>query len=289
MTFELGDIDLGGLIDMHIHTAPDVRPRRLDDIEAARQAADAGMRAVVFKSHITCTADRVAIAQKVVPGVRVFGSVTLNDAVGGLNPVAVEAALKLGARIVWMPTISAQNHIVKHGGAVSGINLLRNQVLGKNLVSGELQPALFDIFDLVRQFDAVLATGHVSVREIVALVREARAASVRKVVVTHPEVPWVDMDASTQEELRDLGAVFERCYVSTLPVGGGVPFARIVSDIRQVGVESTVVATDFGAATLPPAVEGMRAYVAALLAEGFAERDIQLMAGETPAGLLGLE
>ncbi len=281
MSLDSRDVDLSGLIDTHIHTAPDVRPRALDDIDAARQAAEAGMRAIVLKSHVTCTADRATLAQRVVPGIQVRGGLVLNDAVGGLNPVAVEVALDLGARIIWMPTISAHNHIVKRGGPPSGIRLLTED--------GELQPVLFDVFDLVKQHNAVLATGHVSVQEIVALVRAARAAGVRKMVVTHPEVPWVDMPAGIQGELRDLGATFERCYVSSLPVGGNVPFARIVSDIRQVGVESTVLATDFGMAALPPPVEGMRTYVAALLAEGFSEQDIQLMAGETPARLLGLD
>jgi hypothetical protein len=275
------DIDLTGLIDMHIHTAPDVRPRRVDDLEAARQAAEAGMRAILFKSHVTCTADRATIARQVVPDVRVFGSVTLNDALGGLNPAAVEVALGLGARVVWMPTISARNHILKHGGAPSGISLLAE--------NGRLQPTLFEIFDLVREHNAILATGHVSTQEIVALVRAAISAGVRQVLVTHPEVPWVNMPAAEQEELRDLGVTFERCYVSSLPVGGNVPFARIVSDIRQVGVDSTVLTTDFGVATLPIPVDGMRTYVAALLAAGFSRHQIRLMAGENPARLLGLD
>jgi len=277
---EAHEPDLTGLIDMHVHTAPDVRPRAVDDLEATRQAAAAAMRAIVFKSHVTCTADRASTAQKLVPRVDVRGGVTLNTAIGGLNPAVVEAMLALGGRVVWMPTVSARNHILKIGGAEPGISLLEN---------GKLVPVLFDVFDLVRQHDAVLATGHLSVAEIVVLVREARAAGVRKVVITHPEVPWVDMSVAIQQELRDLGAYFERCYVSSLPVGGGVPFSRIVSDIRQVGVPSTVLATDFGAATLPPPVQGMRAYVAALLAEGFSERDIRIMAGERPAELLGLD
>jgi hypothetical protein len=276
---DLQDIDLTGLVDMHIHTAPDVRPRVVNDIEASRQAAEAGMRAIVFKSHVTCTADRAAIAETVVPGVHVFGSVTLNEAVGGLNPVAVEAALNLGARVVWMPTISARNHIVRFDGRPpSGISLVTED--------GELQPVLFDIFDLVKQHDAILGTAHVSVPEIVALVREARAAGVAKVVVTHPELPWVDVPVDVQEELRDLGAAFERCYVSSID---GAPFARIVAEIRQVGADSTVLATDFGKSPLPPPVGGMRAYIAALLAEGFSERDIQVMAGENPSRLLGLD
>jgi hypothetical protein len=276
---DLQDIDLTGLIDTHIHAAPDVRPRVINDVEASRQAAEAGMRAIVFKSHVTCTADRATIAETVVPGVHVFGSVTLNEAVGGLNPVAVEAALNLGAKVVWMPTISARNHITRfEGRPPSGISLVTD--------GGELQPVLSDIFDLVKQHDAILGTAHVSMPEIVALVREARAAGVAKVVVTHPEVPWVDVPVDVQEELRDLGAAFERCYVSSID---GVPFARIVAEIRRVGPESTVLATDFGKSPLAPPVDGMRAYVAALLAEGFSQRDIQLMAGENPSRLLGLD
>jgi hypothetical protein len=275
------NVDVRGLIDMHIHTGPDVRPRLLDDIDAARQAAQAGIRAVVFKSHVTCTADRATIAGKVVPGVRVFGGVTLNAALGGLNPAAVEAALRLGARIVWMPTISAQNHIRKHGGASQGIG-----VLGED---GALRPSLFDVFELVKQHDAILATGHLSVEEIMALASGARAAGVRKVVVTHPEMPWIDMPVDVQKRLRDLGVYFERCYVSLLPEIGNVPLARIVSDIRLVGVSSTVLATDCGADGLPAPVAGLRAFVAALLAEGFSHRDIQLMTGETPAELLGID
>jgi hypothetical protein len=281
MTVDSQTVDLRGLIDMHIHTGPDVRPRLLDDLEAARQAAGAGMRAVAFKSHVTCTSDRAAIAQTVVPEVRVLGGLVLNQAVGGLNPAAVEAALNLGARIVWMPTISAHNHIRYHGGTSQGISLLRP--------GGELEPVLFEIFELVRQRDAVLATGHVSVEEICALAPAARGAGLRKLVVTHPEMPWVDVPLGVQGELRDLGAYFERCYVSTLPGIGDVPLARIVADIRGVGLESTVLATDCGAATVPAPVAGMRRYLAALLAEGFSERDLRLMAADTPAELLGLD
>jgi len=280
MTGGAQTVDLHNLIDMHIHTAPDVRPRLLNDVQAARQAAEAGMRAVAFKSHVTCTPDRATIAGEVVPEVRVLGGVVLNEALGGLNPAAVEAAVSLGARFVWMPTVSARNHILYHGGTSLGISLLGE--------GGQLQPPLFDIFELVKEHDAVLATGHVSLAEIRAVVRAAREAGVRNVVVTHPEMPWVDVPVATQEELRDLGAYFERCYASTLPGIGDVPLARIVSDMRRVGLESTVLATDCGAATIPSPVVGMRNYLAALSAEGFSERDIRLMAGETPARLLGL-
>jgi hypothetical protein len=274
-------VDLSGLIDMHMHTAPDVRPRTVDDVEAAQQAAAAGMRAIVLKSHVTCTADRARLAQKLVPAVTVAGGLTLNEAVGGLNPAAVEAALGLDARVVWMPTKSAQNHRLHCQGLAAGIRILDD--------SGNLLPVVDDILEQLAASDAILATGHLSVEEIVALVHAAKASGVPKTVVTHPEVPWVNMSAAVQRDLRDMGAFFERCYVSSLPEGGGVDFARIVSDIREVGMGSTILATDFGAAGLPAPVDGLRSYLAALLDAGFFERDIQVMAGETPAMLLELD
>ncbi len=118
------DIDLTGLIDQHIHSGPDVWPRFADDVETVRMAAEAGMRALLLKSHVTLTADRAAIAEKVVGrGIRVFGALALNTQVGGLNPAAAEAALTLGAREIWMPTQDAANHR-RWEGRPGGITIL---------------------------------------------------------------------------------------------------------------------------------------------------------------------
>jgi len=204
----------------------------------------------------------------------------LNEAVGGLNPAAVDVALRLGAQVIWMPTLSALNHARFHG-ETKGITILRPD--------DNLKPVLYEILALIAQRDAILATGHLSVRETLVLVTAAWEVGVRKIVITHPEMLWVDMPAAVQEELRDRGVYFERCFVSTMPDGGRVPLARIVADIRRIGVTSTVLATDFGQAANPPPVAGLRAYFAALLAEGFSERDIRRMAGENPARLLNLE
>lgn len=279
MVINPGDINLNGLIDLHIHTAPDIQPRALDDVDAAQQAAEAGMRAIVLKSHVTLTADRAAIAQKLVPTVGILGGLVLNEAVGGLNPAAVEVALRMGARVLWMPTLSASIHspgFQKSGG----ISLF--------LPSGELHPALEEILSLVSQYDTVLATGHISVPEIRALVKAAKDAGVRKIVITHPEAPWVDIPAHVQEELCGPGVWFERCFVSTTARGGAVPLARIAADIRYVGVRSTVLATDLGQVSNPLPVQGLRAYIAGLLGEGFSQEDILLMAKENPAHLLGI-
>lgn len=270
--------DLTGTIDLHIHTAPDVRPRKLDDGEAARQAAARGMRAILLKSHVTLTADRAALAQQAVPGVRVFGGLALNLAVGGFNPAAVETALRLGAAQIWMPTESAAASQVVH--PPSGLSVLGGTAL---------KPAVHEILRLIAEHDAILGTGHLSVPEIQVLVPAARAAGIRKVLITHPEHPPVEMPVLAQEELRDRYDVyFERCLIST-PVGGGsFPFGKLAARIRRVGWETTVISTDFGQPNNPFPVEGLAAFIAGLAAEGFALNAIARMSQVNPALLLGL-
>jgi hypothetical protein len=268
-------IDATGLIDAHVHSAPDVRPRKLDDIGVARAAAAAGMRAVLIKSHVTITADRASIAESVVPGIRVFGGIVLNHEVGGLNPAAVETALKLGAREVWLPTFSAKGSARKPGG----IAVLDDR--------GALLPAVFDILELVAKSDVILGTGHISVPEIVVVVREARRLGLRKVLVTHPEASFVAVPAEVQRELAGIGAFFERCYETVL-ANPELGIAGAARRIREVGTASTVISSDLGQADNPSPVEGLRSYLAGLLSAGITRDEVRLMAAENPAMLLGL-
>jgi len=276
----MNEINLEGTIDLHIHTAPDLRPRLMDDIELAHEAAAAGLRAVLLKSHHTLTADRATIAEKHVGRVRVFGGLALNQAVGGLNPAAVEAALALGARQIWMPTLDAANHRRAKGGGDGGITILDE--------TGALLPVVFDILSLIAEQDVILGTGHLSVGEIQALVRAARKSSVKRILITHPELPLVAMPISVQQELAGFDVFFERCLIVTTPGEGGLPLSAIARAVRQVGPETTVMATDFGQAENPPPVEGMRRYVAEMMGLGFDQKEIDRMTRVNPAWLLGL-
>lgn len=269
------ELDLRGFVDLHIHAGPDVRPRKLDDVEVARQAAAAGMAGVLLKSHVTITADRAAIAEKIVPGIRVFGAVALNHAVGGLNPAAVEVALQLGAAEVFLPTFSAKGKANQPGG------------IGVFDASGNLLPVVREILALVRDAGAILGTGHLTLAEIAAVVRLARQMGLQKVLVTHPEnLGIVGMPVDLQQELAELGASFERCYISTRE--GGITIGDIVGQIRAVGPRSTVVSTDLGQANNPTPVDGFRAYAAALLEAGLTRDELRLVAAENPARLVGL-
>ncbi len=268
------DVDLTGAIDLHIHPAPDVWPRIMDDLELAREAARRGMRAILLKSHWTLTADRAYLVEQVVPGIRVFGGLALNEAVGGFNPIAVEAALKMGAAQIWMPTLSAA------AGKAGGLTIFQD---------GSLRAEVLAVLKLVAEADAILGTGHLSTGEIIALVPAARDIGVRKILITHPEHPPVEMPPAVQEDLRDRYRVlFERCLITTVYGGGPLPFEALAQVIRRVGFESTVISTDFGQARNPSPMDGLASYLAGLRQCGFSEAEIRRMSRENPAQLLGL-
>jgi hypothetical protein len=272
--------DLQGFIDMHIHTSPDVRARKLDDINAARAAVGAGMAGIVLKSHVTQTADRAAIAQSLVPGIRVYGGLALNQSVGGINPYAVETALDLGVKIIWLPTISAQNHRAFHGEA-GGISLIAE--------NDSLTLEVIELLDLLCGKDVVLATGHISAKEIMTLIPVANEKGVMKLVITHPEVPWINLSIDQQSELLKYGVYFERCFASTFTIGGGIPLERITTAIDALGAESTIISTDFGAASLAEPVNGFQQYISKLSQAGFSADQIYRMGALNPANLLGMD
>ncbi len=272
------EFDLDGLIDMHIHTAPDTRHRYCDDIQAAKEAQEAGMRAILIKSHITLTADRACVAEAAVGNIRVFGGLVLNKPVGGLNPSAVEAALKMGAKEIWMPTKDAANHLRLEGKG-GGIC-----IIGED---NGITPEVREIVNIIRQSEAILATGHISVEESIALVAFAKGQGLQKIIVTHPESPLVRMPAQTQIDLSGEGVFFERCYVDTThAMEHAVTIYEIADSIRRVGIDSTVLTTDFGLASLPPPVQGFREYLQKLSNEGFNPVEIRVMAGDNPYSVL---
>ncbi len=263
--------DITGLIDPHIHAAPEHIPRLLDDISLARQAQQAGMAGIMIKSHTALTADRATIAGSVVPGIQVWGGLVLNDATGGVNPATVENAIIYGAREIWMPTLDAANHRRCHGQTPGGFSL----------ESDELPEPLCRILDQIAEQDLILGTGHLSTPEILKLIPAARQQGVRKILITHPEAPFVDMPISVQQELAGLGCRFERNWVFTTPALGEVLTAdQLTQAIHEVGVESTVLASDMGQVGNPTPVEGFRAYAAACSEAGFSRGQIQRMGAD---------
>lgn len=272
------EIDIAGLVDVHIHSAPDIRPRWGDDLDIARDAEGAGMGAILLKSHWTLTADRATVVQRMVKGTRVFGGLALNRSVGWLNPRAVEVALALGAKQIWMPTFDA----IRPGEARRPEPVIHDG-------TGRILPEVYEIMDLVREADVILGTGHLAVAESILLVRAAHERGLRKILVTHPEARFIDMPVETQIEIRGEGVFFERCYNDVMATDGpGVPIERVAEAIRRVGIEHTVLSSDYGQAAHPAPSVGMKQYLAALLDQGFAWAELQQMAGAAPGYLIGV-
>lgn len=286
---------LKGTMDLHVHVAPDIVPRLLDDLALARAARDAGMAAIVLKSHHMLTADRAQIAQTLFPELRIFGGLALNlPACGGLNSEAVKVAIRMGAKIVWLPTLSAANHIQKTKTRVTGNLGVMSQGFKPQPVpvvdgDGVVTPELVEILRLIAEADIILATGHLSVAEIKAVVDAAVATGVRKILVNHPELWLIGMSIEDQRELAARGAVMEMCIRSVTAPGHGETSPKLIAErIKAVGAAHVVMATDFGQVDSPPAPEGMRWYIAQMLECGISPENVELMTKVNPARLVGL-
>lgn len=269
---------LEGAIDLHVHSAPDVDPRRFDDIDLAREAARAGMGGLLIKSHQSSTVERAYLVSRVVPDITVLGGLVLNETVGGLNPAAVQLAVRLGAAEIWMPTRSARNHRARHGHP-GGLTVLNEQ--------GHLRPEVEAILATIAEGGCILGTGHLSPEEVQVLVPRAREVGVRRILVTHPEWHTTFYPIDLQRELAAHGDVFfERCFVSTTHRCGYTPFSTIEQAIADVGVESTVIATDLGQPDTPAPTEGLRLYAEKLRSVGFSPDDLRRMMRDNAQRLL---
>lgn len=283
---------LKGCIDFHIHSGPDVFPRLLNDVEVAQQAKDAGMAAVLLKSHSEPTAARAKIAG-IVTDFPVFGGVSLNYGVGGLNPEAVRTAVRMGAKEVWMPTIHAKHYLKEVDSVPMFAALLKGGMQGIWLLNdqGRLKDEVLQIIDIIAEADIVLATGHISIEEAMVLVEEAKTRGVKKIVVTHPTSP---MEAYTIQDMKEIvsrGASMLEHVVNdtTHQMKNPIPPSVIADAIRAVGPEHTMMSTDSGQVINPCPVTSMENYICLMLEEGIPEADIRRMTRENPAAMLGME
>ncbi|HWW85521.1 MAG TPA: DUF6282 family protein [Vicinamibacterales bacterium] len=288
---------LQGAYDLQVHVGPDVIARRIDDIDCAKEFLSRGMKGFVIKSHYIQTGERAQVATKAVPGSRLFGAVTLNHSVGGLNPVAVEIAGRSGCKIVWMPTVDAQNETAGRldGGstklpfwakiqrelAAEGISPPPLTVIDQ---SGHLVEAARRCLERIKIHNMILATGHLGRPEIFALVRAAKDMGLKKVLVTHAEFPSQSLTGDEQKELADLGAIIEHCFTTTYT--GKAAWDTAFANIRKAGPSRAVISTDLGQSINPPVAEGFGMFAQYLLDAGFTLDEVRTMAVTNPTRLV---
>jgi len=282
-----------GVIDMHVHSYPDVFGRNMDDIDVAQLAKARGLRGILIKNHISETASRAALVMKVVPGIEVFGGVVLNKAVGGVNPDAVEWMHRIyGGRgkVVWLPTFESDKHVKTFGNKdASGLVVAPN---------GQVTPEMEAILKIIARENLLLATGHVHAEEVVAVVRRGRELGVKNMLVTHGLTTVPGLSPAQAKEVTGMGAVIEVCYLQFL-AGPNAPMAflthwqqvgakQVAQAVKDLGAKSLVISSDLGQAGNMTHPDGLENAIGAMKREGISDADIDLMMRKTPARLLGL-
>jgi hypothetical protein len=287
---------LAGVIDIHAHAAPETSmmnfKRAFDAIEAAQIARIYGMRGIVLKEHYTETASWAYLVSQIVPGVEVFGGIVLNKAVGGINPVAVEAmALSRGGRgrVVYMPTVDAAAARVPN--SANGVAVSRN---------GQLLPETLEVLKVIAKHDLGLSTGHVTTDEALMLIRAAKAAGVNKIYVQHPNHGGIVMSMAQMKEAVRLGALIEIVLSGEGLTGGGPKTVNAenpvmdygpqkLADIRALGPANIVISTDLGQPGRVNYAQAFQMAITVLAKSGFSQAEIDLMTKQNPARFLGLK
>ena len=283
-------LNLDGAIDFHVHQGPDSVDRAIDADDLARLAKKMGMRGMVMKNHFEDTAALVYMVRKEVPGIELFGGITQDLAVGGINLEAVKhmAAMEGGyGRVVWLPTFDAENNVKSAKGTGPFVRVSEN---------GHLLPSVLELIDFIAQHqNLVLETGHISGEEGDLVVHEARQRGVAHMVVTHAMASYVRMTLPQMQAAAQDGAFIEFVYGATLGTNPIVTISDYAKAIRAIGPKSCILATDFGSVQKPPEPQrvlepqGLLDFMVALHKEGISVADINLMTKTNPALALGLK
>ena len=280
-------VSIEGVVDLHVHSAPDSGPRSIGTLQLARIARDAGMRALLLKNHYAPTAGLAYLTERAVPGIRVFGGIALNAATG-VNAVAVEHMARTTGghgRVVWMPTFDSDHYHRVLKPNPNRVPVSQN---------GSLLPDVLEVLDAIAKHGLVLATGHSSPDESLMLIQEARRRGIDRIIVTHPLPPPVGMSVELQKRAADLGAMLEYPVGTALDsnptwtVSGEEKLEAYVHAIREVGPEHVVISSDLGQSMNPIHTDGLAVFLARLLKAGFSQEAVDRMSKSNPAWLLGL-
>jgi hypothetical protein len=285
---------LEGAVDTHVHSSPDLVERKLDDFELVRRARERGMAGLVLKNHFFTTTLRARLVSSQVPGIAVVGSIVLNQSMGGINPWAVEAAGRGGARVVWMPTAHAENQLARESGPDVAPHPAAMHLPGRSAAvrvfedDGTLTDDTETVLEIIRDREMVLATGHLTPDEVDRLMARAVEIGVRKLVSTHPDLPAISMPVDLQKRLAERGVYFERTFNVTQPRYNTLDVAGLAARIREVGPDSTIMATDFGQPDSPYPADGLESYIQGMLDNGFSEAEVRQMVSQNARGLLDI-
>lgn len=294
--FDVKELIRGGY-DLHVHSAPDVLPRKMDDIEMAKRIEESGMAGYAIKSHYFCTSERAQLIRQMFPACDAVGTMTLNSSVGGINPSAVEMAARSGAKLIWFPTCDSAHErayvlsgkykkqpywativqeMAADGNAAPTVTVLDEK--------GGLTEEAYTVLKVMAKYNLILATSHMSHEETFALVKGAAETGVKKIIVTHADFPTTFYTIEEQKKLVDMGAYIEHCY--TTWATGKVELETTLEQIRAIGLDHVILATDLGQKTAIYPDEGMLAFATKLYEAGYSAEEVRKTTVYNPAALL---
>ena len=288
---------ISGAIDMHIHSAPDVLPRKMDDIEMAQRIIDAGMAGYLIKSHFFCTAERATLINKLFPACHAYGTVCLNNSFGGLNAVGLDIAARAGTKLVWFPTtdtVASQISTFKlppekrpfWAGIIVDLKESGVRVEPVRVVDGDgkILPEVYDVLDVIAKNNMILATGHLSVPETVALVKAAHERKVDRIICTHVSWPVEFFEIDVQKDLLKYGAYMEHC--TNVVTSGKTDCEVVLEQIKAIGPDHVVLSTDLGQPKNAYPDVGLLDFCNRLVASGIPETEVRKMIVNNPVELL---
>jgi hypothetical protein len=275
---------LVGAVDLHVHPAPSPFPRNIGIRGVADQAHAAGFRAILVKSHHHSMVTDIAAVDDAIGGlpIPVYSGVALNNYVGGINPYAVELSLQMGGRMVWMPTVSSEQHICVHEREEhlkfpsTSITLRKTKPIAVLDGGGNLLPETREVLQLVKDADAILSSGHMSPPDITAVLRAANTMGLRRMVVNHPNFV-IEANPAQAREWVELGAVVEHGLVQ---YDDRTTFFQwnvdtMLSFIDAVGIDNTIIGSDLGQKNNPFPINAYERVLGQLLDAGVSREDVR--------------
>jgi len=290
---------LEGAVDLHCHSGPSVMPRSIDHIEVAKEASKVGMKAILFKDHYYSATPVTELLMNHFSHLKVqlLSGVPLNNTTGGINRYSVDHGINLGAKLVWMPTFSAENHINAHRKdkdfeqkfPTTKEAMLAPTPLRVTDDDGALIDEVKFILDLIAENDLVLSSGHLHISEIWPLFDEARKRGVNRLLCNHPTyIVGASLADITQLVAGGVYIEHSMCMFVQRSKYKFYEPKELDAMIKAAGIDNTILGSDLGQVGNPSPVDGFRAVINMCLDMNYSEENIHKLVSKNASNLMSI-
>lgn len=277
-------------IDIHVHIGPEIIPRKYTVSELIK-AETGKIGGMVLKNHFYATTGFIK-GVKSKKNLKLFGSIVLNNSVGGLNKEVILATSYISNDpfFVWFPTINAGNFLKKSEYEIApewvNKNNFRARKASKTTPVILTRKKVLAVLKTIKECNAILATGHISWQETIMLVDEALQIGIKQIVITHPIYQQINMPTDIQIVLAKKGCFIEQCY--SMYSIDKIPIKKIAQQIKAVGSKSIILSSDVGQTFSLSPSRALRKFGELLLKEGISYKELYQMIVINPKKLLSV-